>query len=139
MFGDKTFIILYHIAALFNDLHDAGIGGRAANAQLFHLFYQAGIGIAGRWLGEMLFGLNIINAQMFAFCQRRQQSFAFLPLFLTIIKAFTVNFQKARKHNDRAGSTHGYLIRFGRDIHPCLIQLGISHLACKGALPNQVI
>ena len=136
MFWNKALIVFDHIATLFNDLHDAGIGRGPANAQLFHLFNQAGICIARRRLGEMLIRLHLIYLQGLPLGQGWQQTFTILAVFLRIIKAFTVNFQKSRKDNNRPGCPHGNLVSLSRDISPCLVQLGICHLAGKGALPD---
>ena len=48
--GDQRRTLLPDIPAVLNGRDDTGVGGGPADAELFHLLHQTGIGVAGRGL-----------------------------------------------------------------------------------------
>ncbi len=50
--GEKGPPFSGHVPPLFQGLEGRGVGGRAADPQLLHGLHQAGVGVAGRGLGE---------------------------------------------------------------------------------------
>ena len=78
-----------HIVAFLDRGHDAGIGRGAANSKLFHPLDQSGFRVAGRRLGEMLFGGDSIGLHRVALHQLRQ---AFvIAIALAVIAAFFID------------------------------------------------
>ena len=130
-----------HVAAVLDRLDNGGIRRRAPDAQVLHLFHQAGFGIARRRVGGVAFCRDLFGLQIAAFLQVRQAVLALLARILV----GAVSLQETREGNGAAGCREldiiGAIIR-GRgagDRHLHGGALGIGHLRGHGALPNQVI
>ena len=127
-----------HVAAVLDGLDDGGIRRRAPDAQVFHLFHQAGFGIARRRVGGVAFCRDLFGLQIAALLQVRQAVLALLARILV----GAVSLQETREGNGAAGCREldiiGAIIR-GRgagDRHLHGGALGIGHLRGHGALPN---
>ena len=63
--GHEPLFLDPHVAAVLEHLQDRGIGGGAADAELFHALDQRRFRVARRRLGEMLAGVDLTLGQRF--------------------------------------------------------------------------
>ena len=133
---DKAVLLHPDIAAIPQDREDRGIGRRAADAELFHLPHQARLGIARRWLSEVLVGARFPDLGNGGLPKRWQAS---AILVLGIIPAFLVDLQVAVKQDDLpCGPQPGAAICC-RQVDGCPFDPGGFHLGGQHALPDQLI
>jgi hypothetical protein len=116
--GTKALFSSLDISAALQHFDDGGVGGGAANAQLFELLDQTGFGVARRRLGEMLGGMTtpfsraILSPSVTG--GRRTSSF----IGGQIVGILEIDFQEAVKQQDGTGGAQGGLAAFvGR--HQC--------------------
>ena len=100
---DQATFILGHIIAVLNRGHDRGIGGRATDAQLFHLFDQSRLGVTRRRLGEVLLWQNLFLVGLVASSEERQTFI--VVIHNAIVAAFFVNGDEAFEQNDLTRGT----------------------------------
>ena len=81
--GREAALVFGDVFALDDGGNDRGVGGRAADALFFQLFYQRGVVVTRRRLGEMLVGTDLLEAQRLAFGHLRQRAaLALIVLFV---------------------------------------------------------
>ena len=76
--GHEPLFLDPHVAAVLEHLQDRGIGGGAADAELFHALDQRRFRVARRRLGEMLAGVDLTLGQRFARAHLRKAA----PVFV---------------------------------------------------------
>src|SRR5262245_31712298 len=103
VFRNKALLVDANIAAVLEDLENGGIGGRSANAELFHAFDQSGFREPRRRLGEMLRRFDSLLAERLTLGHCRQ------PPRLVVVGTFVlpllVEGEKAVELHNLAGST----------------------------------
>ena len=136
--GHEALLIHAHIIAITQHGEDRGVGGGAADAELFHLFHQRRFREARRRLGEMLRGGDLAALErVFGVHRRQHPAFVALAAIL-VVAVFAVELEEAVEGHDRAGGAqHGALAV--DDIHQHLIEFGRLHLRGDGAFVNQLI
>ena len=137
--GMQPLFIQQDIFAVFERAENGGIGGRTANAQLFHPLDQRGFGEA-RWrLGKVLVGLDVLGRQPLAFAHRRQA--AGVLVIALVVAGFGVELQKTLEfdHLTRGAQIQRAARRNRGDLDGGALQLGRFHLACHGPKPDQFI
>ncbi len=120
----------HHVFPVLQGGNDAGVGRRPADAVFLQGFYKAGLGEAGRRLGEMLLAEESVDRQGFALLQRRQLGFLFLIVFL-------VYRQKSGEGQGLSGGAKGAFAH--RDVGGDGVELCGGHLRGHGTLPDQFI
>ena len=76
--GREVLVFQPHVFAFLDGGNDGGVGGGAADAQLFQFAYQRGFGVARGGLGELLFLLQLLERDHLAFLERRQGAVFFI-------------------------------------------------------------
>ena len=135
--GHKTAVLEAHIVPFLQHGNDRGIGGRPADTQFLQLFHQAGFGITGRRLGEVLAVAHRLAVHGLVFRHLGQQALG--VVVRGIVAVFAIDGQKAGELDHRAGGAEpdGGVRR--DDIDPHLVQQGAFHLAGDGAPPDQLV
>ena len=85
----EAFLLKGNVFAVFERGNDAGVGGRAADAVFFERFHQGGFVEAGRRGGEVLFAVDVVDGQGFAF-GHFGQFFVFFA-FVFVVGAFFIH------------------------------------------------
>ena len=124
-------LLLAHVVARLDDLDGGREGARPADPQLLERLDQRGLGVARRWLGEMLLGLELLQVEHLADGQQRQ-FFLFVVVAVPLPDAI-----EAIEHQH--GSVGSEEIVPGADIDPRLGEPCGRHLAGRKALPDQSI
>lgn len=137
VFGYKTQFFDPDIFSFLQNRHNAGIGGRTANAQFLKFFDQAGFRIARRRGGEMLFGTDFAFFYAFAFFNIRKD--AVLIIFIVIVAAFLIKFEKTVKFDNLSVGAKQDLPVGGNCINDDLVEHRRVHLAGYRSFPNQFI
>ncbi len=135
VFGDQAVLFLADIFAVLDRGDDRGVGGRAADAQLFHPLDQRGLGVAGGRLGEMLAGRHAALVYRLSLHQLRQAAF----VFVLIVAALVIDLEETVEQHDLPRRAQGDLTVGAGDIDRRAFQPRRRHLAGDGALPDQVI
>ena len=135
--GEKAVLLFAHIAAVLDGRDDGRIGGRAADAQLFHALDQRGLGEARGRLGEMLLGRDGLLARGVAFADLGKGLVVIIKD--RIIAAFLVDFQETVKKHHLTRGAQLHLFIGGADNGRGAFQPRGSHLAGDGALVDQVV
>ena len=135
--GDEAAALQAHVIAVLQYRYDRGIGRGPADAELFELLDQAGLGKARRRFGEMLLGRNRGEGQRLALLHARQPALAILAL--GVVAAFLIEAQEAVKGDHRAGGAQAVAAVAGLDDDGGLVDLGARHLARQGAFPDQLV
>ena len=142
VFRHEATLVDFDVVAVLQHRDDRGIGGRAANAEFFHLLDQAGFRIARRRLGEMLLGGDGFGGHRIVLAHRRQHAVVVVVLSGgVLVHFFAIELEEAVKGDNRAiGAQHRRcrVFRLG-EVHSDLIQLCRRHLRGTGALPDQLI
>ena len=110
-----------HVAAVLDGLDDRRIRRRAADAQVFHLLHQAGLGVARRRIGGVAVRGDFLGTELVALVQVREASLRLLAaLALAILglgggigKRF-VRLEEAREGDGAAGGGELDLFASGR-------------------------
>ncbi len=137
--GDETLLLQLHIFAVPQHREHGGIGGRPADAELFHTLHERGFRIARRRLGEMLGGDDVAARQRLARAHGGQAA-AFFVLVL-VVAAFAIEGQEAVElhYGSGGGQLQGAAAGIGADIGGGALQLRRFHLARHGAGPDQIV
>src|ERR1035437_6663690 len=140
--GRGAAAFLLDVLALQNRGEDGGVGGGPADAVGFQAFDQGGFVVTRRRLGEVLFGLDGLEAQQFALGHGRQAVLQFFVFFIGLILTFLVDLEIAVELGDAAGGAEGVLhgvFALGGDIDGGLIEQRGHHLAGHKAIPDQPV
>ena len=126
-----------HVAAVLDGLDDGRIRRRAADAQVFHLLDQAGLGIARRRIGGVAVRAHRGRRQRVALLQVRQAGILAGALGGHVL----VGLEEARKRDGAAGGGEVRVaaVRGGLYGHLHGRTLRVRHLAGHGALPNELV
>ena len=144
VFGHERPLFEPHIVAVLEHRQSRSVGGRPADAELFHLLDQAGFGVAGRRLGEMLLDIAGLERRLVTGFQRRQFAAVFVLrcVRIAIFLGFdAVEGKKARKGHDRAdGAQHDGPARgTDVDVGGGALDLGGPHLTGQRPPPDQPV
>ena len=137
--------LLPYVATVEDGGHDAGVGGRPADADLLHRFDQRSLRVPGRWLGGMSAGFDGRQRGRVALGHGRQVDLTVGQFGLGVVLALDIGPLEAGKLDDRARSTEldhaGNAIDGGRagESDPCTGTGGVGHLGCDRPLPDQVV
>ncbi len=135
--GIEALLLQLHVFAVLESGDDAGIGGGPADAMLFQGFYQAGLAVAWRRLGKVLFGTDGQQVHLLAFLEEGQHLLVAV-LGLLVVLAFLVHGHEAGV--DDGGAVGAEQVAFaGGQVRRHGVQGGMHHLAGQGALPDQVV
>ena len=133
--GQEALLLQGNVFAVFEGGNNAGIGRRAADAEFFQRFDQAGLGIARRRLGEVLLAVELVYRQAFAFFQLRQ--FFVVFVVVRIVHALFIHAEKTGKSLHLAGNAENAFAH--HNIHGGGVKTRRCHLTGYGALPNHLI
>ena len=128
--------LLPDVAAVLDGLHDRGVGGRAAHAELLELGHQAGLGVAGGRLGGVAVGADLAGVEGVAGGEGRQAA------LLVVVAAPLLDLHPAPLGDDGAGGGElGVAARAGDgpEAHGDGLADGVDHLAGHGAAPDQLV
>ena len=123
-----------HVAAVLDGLDNRGVRRRSPNAEVFHLFNEAGFVVARRRVGGVAIGGDLHRGQDVALAQLRQVRL--------VVLGVGVGAQPARERDRAAGSGELDLLPRSsltrhRDLHRGAA--GVLHLGGDGALPDQLV
>ena len=135
--GLEAALLKAHVFAVLKDGNDAGIGGRAADAQFLQPLDQARLAEARRRLGEMLFGRHLAGRHCLAFLDVGQD--AVVVVGRGVVPALSIQPQETVEHHHRASGPQYRRTVPGAHVHRHLVEDGAFHLAGHGALPNQLV
>ena len=130
----EALFLQHHVFAVLQGLDDAGVGRRAANAELLQRLHQAGFGVTRRRLGEMLLAVETVDWQRFALDQGRQTGVALVGL---VVFVFQIHRHEAGEHEGLARCAE-YALADG-DISGDRVVLRRAHLAGQRALPDHLV
>ena len=135
--GHEAVAVHAHIFAIAQHLQDRGIGGRPADAELFHLLHERRFGVARRRLGEMLLGEDLGHVRRHA-AGKLGQAAAVLVVAL-VVPAFLIQGEKAVEdlHRTRCAE-EDFPIR-GCQRRRGAVEFRRFHLARHGALPDELV
>ncbi len=136
---DQPPLVEADVLAVLEDLQDRGVGGRPADAELFHALDERGFRIARRRLGEVLRGIDRAFLQRLALAHLGE--LAGLVVLRLVVAAFLVDLEEAVELRDGAGGAQIDVAgaRLGGDVDGGALELGRLHLAGDGAHPDQLI
>ena len=130
-FGVETAVVQRHVTTILNGRDNRRIGRRTTDTAFFHLFYQAGLGVTRRWLGEVLARIELDQLELIALGHVRQHIVVARLGNLRHHTGVTVEFEDATfstqlkitgRHSDG-----------GRQV------FGRQHLACHELAPDQLV
>ena len=124
-----------YVFAVFQGFDDAGVGGGAADAELFQGLHQRGFVEAGRRLGEVLLAVEFVYRQGVAHGQFGQLFVVFV--LVVFIVPFLIHAQEAGKYEHLAGGAEHAFAH--ADVYGGGVEFGFHHLAGHGALPNHLV
>ena len=136
LFSEEAVLLDAHVIAVLQRLDDRGIGRRATDAEFLHPLDQRRFGEARRWLGEMLFGGDVLLRRRIAVAQARQ---AARFLVLAVVLPFLVQREEAGEEHDLAGRAQHVATRAVRHLDRGALHACRRHLAGERALPNEVV
>ena len=119
-----------------------GVGRRAADLALFQLLDQRGLGVAGRRLGGVAVGGDLLGAQRVALGDLRQPALAVVQLGVGVVGALDVRLEEAVEGDDLAGRAELGVPAVGgaaADLDGDRLADGVLHLGGDGPLPDQLV
>ncbi len=140
--GDQGVALLPHVTPVLDRLHDGRVGGRPPDAQLLEPFHQRRLGVASRWGGGVVPGLEVWGGQPVALGHGRQDGLAVLQLGGRVVGALDVGPQVAREGDGapRGGPLGvGAVARRRADAHGHAPAAGVGHLGGDGPLPDELV
>ena len=144
---DQRRALLPDVAAVLDGLHDRGVGGRPADAELLQRLDQRGLGVAGRRAGGVPGRLQRAHPELVAAGQLRQPALAVVPAGSAarlgrLVGVLDVGAQEAREGDGPPG---------GGELGPLTGHRGagqpdrdggadrVGHLRGQRALPDQLV
>ena len=135
--GDEAALVEAHVIAVLQHRKDAGVGRGAADAVLLQALDQAGLGIARRRLGEMLFRHDGGARHGLALADVGQDAFGLVVA--VFVASFLVKAEETVECHHRAGGAQlGAPVRRGH-VNGHLVEHRVRHLAGHGAFPDEVV
>ena len=131
------------VAAVLDGGDDGRVGRRTADAELFHALDQAGFRKARRRCRGVPVGFHAVDRQGVAFFDVRQSALVlFVRAIALEVLAFFVGGEESLERDDGAacgqfGAAAAAEVRV--DPHGRGRTLGIGHLRCNGALPDEFV
>ena len=122
--------------------HDRGVGGGAADAELLQLLHQRGLGVAGRWRGDVADRLERGDLDGLALAQLRQRRLLVVERRLRIVGPLDVGAQVAGEEDGApAGAELAALAAGGGglELDRDRLALGVGHLGGDGPLPDEIV
>ncbi len=134
--------LLPDVAAVLDGLHDRGVGGRAADAELLHRLHQRRLGVAGGRGGAVPVRLEVARVEGVAAGQLRQPLLGVVALGRALVGVLDVGAQEAgegdrapgRREHDRLAAR-----RAAADAHRDGGADRVGHLRGQRALPDQLV
>ena len=141
---NKSVATRIDIAAVLDGADDGGIGGRTADAELFHLFHQAGFGVASRRVCGMPLGGHAGGGQAITASESGKALLGVIGEIVAIglPSGFHIGLEETRKGDGApSGGEFAALARRGVAKHGYLHggATRVGHLGSYGALPNQLV
>ncbi len=81
LLGVETAVFHFHITTILDGGNNSGISRGTTYAALFQFFNQRGFAVTCRWLGKVLFGIQLFQIQFIALRQIWQSDFFFILAF----------------------------------------------------------
>ena len=134
---DEPFLVHRDVFAILQGRDDGCIGRGSADAVFLERLDEACLVVAWRWLGEVLFGTDREEIDLFAFPEGWQQLFVPAPPG-GVILALEIDAHETGFRDGRAAGAKNALVtgcEIGRDGVDC----GVCHLACDGAFPDELV
>jgi len=135
--GPEPSVFLDHVLAVLDHRHDLGVGAGPSDAFLLQCFDERGFGIAGGRLGELLFGLELLQAQHLTRLHRRQIGIGRVGLHNILVGRLLVNLQETGELRHVAGGLEEAAA--GGDLDVGVAEEGRFHLRSHTALPDQCV
>ena len=137
--GQEALALEAHVVAVLQHRDDAGVGRRAADAELLEPAHQARLGVARRRLGEVLARRDLAAPERIARRHRRQEPGGLVVVLRRIVPALLVELEEAVEGDGRAGRAKADLAVGRGEVRDHPVEQGARHLARHGALPDQLV
>ena len=136
--GEETLLVDLDVFAVAQGCERRGIGGGAADAQLFHPLDERGFRESRRRLGEMLGRGDGLFRNRIPHLHGRQ---ALRILILGVFVGFLIEREKTIEEHDLAGRAQVELAGagFGENVDRGALEARALHLACEGAFPDEFV
>ena len=136
---EETVFLGPHIITVLQHLDRRGIGGRAADAELFQPLDQRRLAVARRRLGEVLAGLDPALGRAVALDQHRQHPAFVLFVARLLVERFIIDREKAGELDHLPGGAQFVLAGWIAQGDGGPLDIGAGHLARDRALPDQFV
>ena len=136
VFGNKAAFFQTDVFSVLQNGQNRRVGRRTPDAQFFQFFDKAGFGIAGRRLGEVLFGAHVGLTQEIPRFDGRQKRVVF---FVRVVQIFMIDFQKAVERHRLPVCAESDLPVARGAVDADFVDDGGLHLRRRRALPNQFV
>src|SRR6185437_14808991 len=130
-------LLQQHVTPVRQRRDDRCVSRRTSNAQPLQLLYKTRFREAGRWLGEMLRGLDTLDRDLLALGHSGQRLLVFQRLAVTRFTRFLIERLVARELHD--ASRRAEHIPSEIEIHRRRVEHGGRHLRSHEALPYQLV